>query len=285
MRKILLRQIDQALPPLQSEQASDSRIHDARKRIKMARATLRLLRKQLRKSQYRTENACLRDAARPLSEVRDAAVLLQTFNHLLKAAPVSTRTAGANRFCQRLAGDRSRSRRAIDSRNGLAHARKLLQGARSRAQHWHVGAKGWSIIGAGLKDVYGQGRQALQAVRSNPSDATFHEWRKQTKYLRHQVALLQAVRPREIEALAKALHRLSDFLGDDHDLAVLREKLTASRALFVDHTACERLRARIDRRRTTLQRKALQLGGRIYKEPPERFRTRLHRYWREWCGT
>ncbi len=280
-RKILVRQIEKALPSLQSRHATDSCIHDARKRIKMARATLRLLRKEVTKSEYRAENSCLRDAARPLSEARDAVVLQKAFNDLLKQSPVRPGAECVARFGRELAKERARSRHAMEGRGGLAQAGRVLRDASSQAQHWNVPRKGWAVVGAGVKNVYDQGRQALDAVRNSPSDTSFHEWRKQAKYLRHQVALLQPVRPKRMDALARALHELSDQLGDDHDLAVLREKLLARRSRAND-ADCLLLCVKIDRRRAALQQQALRLGARIYKEPSRGFHRRLHQYWRDW---
>ncbi|HKO19425.1 MAG TPA: CHAD domain-containing protein, partial [Acidobacteriaceae bacterium] len=231
-RDILLCQIDEALPALRKKRVSDSRIHDARKQIKAARATLRLIRKALPKAQYRSENRCLRDAARPLSEARDTAVLLKAFNDLFDGAPTFTRTDGSVRFGRRLTKDRSTSRQAVARRGGLAQTRRLLQGTRSRAAHWHISGKGWSVLGAGLKQVFSRARQALEAARATPSDTALHEWRKQTKYLRHQLMLLRPIHPHRIDALADDLHQLSDYLGDDHDLAVLRGKLELNSHLF-----------------------------------------------------
>jgi len=281
-RRILLRQIDKALPVSHQARAADSQIHDARKQLKKARATLRILRKALSRSQYEAENACLRDAARPLSKVRDTAVLQQTFNGLLEKSPGASRARSARRFGQQLAKDHSQARSAVTRKNGLPHVRQLLQGARAQAERWSVAGKGWSVIGAGLKKVYGQARDALDAVRAEPSDASFHEWRKQTKYLRYEVGLLQAMQPRQIEALEKELHRLSDCLGDDHDLAVLRQRLASQHQLFADEGSRRRLDEKITGRRAALQRDALRLGKRVYKEPPKKFHNRLHGYWRDW---
>jgi len=281
-RKILLRQIDKALPVSSKARAPDSQIHDARKQLKKARATLRILRKELPKSQYRAENACLRDAARPLSRVRDTAVLQQTFNGLLEGSTGSSRVHGTRRFSQLLAKDHWQARSAVTRKEGLPRVQQLLQGARSQAERWSIPGKEWSVIGAGVKKVYGQARDALDAVRAKPGDASLHEWRKQTKYLRYEIALLHAIRPRRIEAIEQQLHRLSDCLGDDHDLAVLHEKLAGERHLFADEDRSRRLDDLIKERRTALQRNALQLGKRIYKEPPRKFHDRLHGYWRAW---
>jgi len=281
-RRILLRQIDKALSVLETPRASDSKIHDARRQIKRARATLRLLRNLVPAAQYQAENACLRDAARPLSKVRDASVLVDTFKHLVARTDGRPPLSGAISFGRELVKERARIRVAADGRSGVPQARSLLHSARSRASHWQLAGKGWSVVGAGVEKVYSQGRDALADVRKRPRDASFHELRKQTKYLRHQLQLLQPAWPRAIDPLVKELHRLSDQLGDDHDLAVLGQKLDDDEEAFVDENSRQVLRATINGRRSSLQRQALRLGARIYEEKPKHFTSRLHGYWRDW---
>lgn len=72
MRAILHRQIEAALAGLHRARATDEEIHEARKQMKAARATLRLLRPHLSEMDYRSENRMLRDAARALSAARDS---------------------------------------------------------------------------------------------------------------------------------------------------------------------------------------------------------------------
>src|SRR4051794_28254839 len=81
--RIMRKQTGEALEVLSgSGPLSDEAVHDARKRLKEVRAALRLLREALGSRTYRQENACFRDAARPLSEVRDAKVLVSTLDKL-----------------------------------------------------------------------------------------------------------------------------------------------------------------------------------------------------------
>lgn len=181
-----------------------------------------------------------------------------------------------------LAAEQSSAHRQIAGSHGVPHSRRLLHEARARASRWHLGKDGWSTVGEGLRRVYRQGRKALQTVQAAPSDTAFHEWRKQVKYLRHQVQLFRPIWPGPLEALTQELHALSDYLGDDHDLVVLRSKLTASGSPLESTSARQVLLANLDRERATLQRKALRVGARIYEEPPALFCSRLRQYWRAW---
>ena len=70
-----------------------------------------------------------------------------------------------------------------------------------------------------------------------------------------------------LKAQGKAAHELSDLLGDDHDLAVLAERIRGG--TFVDDAAILDL---VARRRATLQDEALRLARRLYAEPPKAYR-------------
>src|SRR5581483_10196931 len=84
IRRLSCKQIDGALEDLGGNHAhgQDEAIHDARKRFKKLRAMLRLVRPVVGEEVYRTENTSFRDAARPLTEVRDAKILIETFDDL-----------------------------------------------------------------------------------------------------------------------------------------------------------------------------------------------------------
>ena|ERR1700730_10683395 len=111
-RRILRRQLEKALESLAVRRLTDERVHDARKRIKKARAATRLLRDALGKGAYTRENAALRDVARPLSQVRDSRVLLDTLEFLARVwpdVPLSTDPGPRrSRGCSDLRSDRCR---------------------------------------------------------------------------------------------------------------------------------------------------------------------------------
>src|SRR5205814_6211686 len=84
VRRILKKQTGKAVKALEEggRPLSDEAVHTARKQMKKVRASLRLLREALGSRTYGRENACVRDAARPLTEVRDAGVLVDTLDKL-----------------------------------------------------------------------------------------------------------------------------------------------------------------------------------------------------------
>jgi CHAD domain-containing protein len=282
-RRILRAQIGAALDRLKSSQVTDEDIHVARKSIKRARATLRLLRHALPKSTYRHGNATLRDSARPLSAVRDAKVLVDALDQLSELEPDAIKPKSAEPLRRALVRERSNMRqRARSKTDGLALARGGLETVRSRAAHWRVGDQDWSVLGKGLQRVYSKARQLLASAERAPTAECLHEWRKQVKYLWYQVALLEPLGAGWINELADQLHTLSDYLGDDHDLAVLRERATSHGHTFGKPEQRAALVSAIDHKRTGLQQKALVLGARIFQDKPADFAARFARDWRNW---
>ena len=75
---------------------------------------------------------------------------------------------------------------------------------------------------------------------------------------------------------------MGDLLGDDHDLAVLRQVLTDASARFGDAGDREVLLALIDRRRAELEQEARLLGGRFFQDRPGQFARRVKGYWKTW---
>ena len=283
--KHLKHDVDAALHLLEKTRVSDTDVHRARKTLKKARASLRLLRAGLKDAAYRRENVALRDAARPLSAVRDAKVMLDTLRMLGDRYGEPARVLELDRLVRELRSRRTRTRHDVlsESAGTLAHTRRLLRQARARidnlADRQH---QGWKVVGAGLKRIYAQGQRALAQTRADPSPEAFHEWRKQAKHLRYALEMLEPLWPGLIGALADQTHKLADYLGDEHDLAVLRNTAVASRELFRDAATLPAFLALLERCQGELREKALFLGSRLYEEKPKAFAQRFQQYWKEW---
>jgi CHAD domain-containing protein len=284
VRRILRKELEKALESLEVQHITDEKVHDARKRIKKARAALRLLRDAIGKNAYTRENMALRDVARPLSQVRDSKVLLDTLDKLEERFNHACRGASFEGFRRALSHERQQLRREVLGQAApLRSELDVLRKACSRATHWQVGKDDWSVVGAGLRRIYDKGREALIEAEKTGAPECFHEWRKQVKYLRHQLEFLEPAWPGLLGELADQAHKLADDLGDEHDLTVLREKAQEhSDTLPKD---LDVLLALIDRRRMELRDRCLRRGRQLYEEKPGAFETRLHGYWDNWHET
>jgi CHAD domain-containing protein len=105
-----------------------------------------------------------------------------------------------------------------------------------------------------------------------------HKWRKRVKDLWYEMRLLGPLCGPVIGGAAEEADQLSDLLGDEHDLGVLRQILVElAPELPAD---VESLVELVDLRREQLQTRALLIGRRTYAEKPRAFARRIRRSWR-----
>jgi CHAD domain-containing protein len=282
VRRIVCKRIDKALKKVspKSQAVSDIAVHEARKRFKEIRGTLRLIRDELGEKNFRRENRTFRDAGRPLSALRDAKVLVDTLDNLVAHFNGRVKPDSFAKLKRTLIERRRETRdRVLQQDRVVSDIARRVRIAKKRVRRWPLQRRGWKAIEGGLRKVYRQGRQALDAVRSDATDESLHEWRKRAKDLRYELELLQAVWPEMIKPLAEQAHHLTDLLGEDHDLAVLRvlAEEEADEASPIDG---ELLFALIDERRSALQREGIELGQKLYEERDREFVDRLRGYWK-----
>lgn len=94
--------------------------------------------------------------------------------------------------------------------------------------------------------------------------------------------LLRPIYPKRMERYASDLEALGEYLGDDHDLVVLRQTLEEQSGDDRGARAFETLDNLIGQRQGELRSAAMTLGARFYAEKPSIFCDRLAGYWRTW---
>ena len=271
MRGTLCDEIAAALEALwEGRRPNDASMHEVRKDLKRARAALRLLRDAVGDAAYARENVELRDAARPLSGVRDAAVGLEVVRGLLDKEKKLARRHKLVELRRRLLEERERARRKLFGGPRLAEIEHSLQEAGERAEYWRYPAHD-APLRAGLERIYRKGRKALKTARSEGSTESLHESRKQVKYLEQALAIA-ANGSRRLRKLSKRARKVADRLGDDHDLAALQARLAKMPA---GSKAEGKLLSCIEARRAKLQKKALKLARRIYRRKAATFVDRV----------
>ncbi len=283
VRRVADEQLGRALESLREAPDRAEAVHDARKRLKKLRAVVRLVRDEVGEKHHRHVNARLRDAARRLSEARDAEVLVETLQKLRRHFDAVTYARAFDGAERELARRRDAATRALlEEGERDEQVAEELEAARAGLADWPVDAKGWSAFSGGLERVYRRGRKASAAAYESGRAEDFHEWRKRVKYLWYHLRLLQTAWPSVLEATGGEAKRLSDLLGDDHDLAVLRRTLAAEPDAFGPPLELEALDGLIAGRSAELRAEAQPLGRRLYAEKPKAFRKRIEGYWRAW---
>lgn len=277
VRQALVRHLDKAIAELKRRDPSDHAIHEVRKELKRARAALRLLRECIGVDAFQRENALMRDAARPLTALRDAKVLLAALRGLDSGTVATTRNAFARYLSRVLRQEQLSVRKQLRSKELIAAAAALRAVKRRLEAVPEIDVR-QSALGPALERAYQSGRKAFTAVKRRPTDEGLHEWRKQTKYFSNQLEILLPLGSKRFAKSYKRSQSLAEYLGEDHDLALLSGKIfryakgpnAASR-----NDAVAELLAGVAGRRKALQRKAYRLGRRLYANKPRRIAEKI----------
>jgi CHAD domain-containing protein len=290
IRRVVCERIDVAVGALDAKRGKqrrnrigDAAVHEARKRFKQVRGALRMVRKELGGREFDRENRTFRDAGRPLSEVRDAKVMLETLDELAKHYNGKLAAGSFKRLRRALrARRRDVRKRVLNENHATGSILKAVKQSSRGARDWPLAHNGWRAIAAGLQRTYRQGRDAMDEAIRDGSDEAFHEWRKRAKDLRYGIELLTRAWPETMQPMADALHHLTDLLGQDHDLAVL-QGIVENELKHVDaDDERELLRALVSQRRDELLKEARELGRKLYAECDNDFIDRIHGYWKAW---
>ena len=280
IRRITLDQIDRSLDQLQPKTRNKRRaIHELRVCFKRIRAVLRLIYGEIGPDIYRQENRAYRDAGRQLSAARDTAVVADTLEELVDQCNKYLDEPGIKVLRKRLR--RLRADQLGDTQI-LTRLGENLRLARQRVEEWPLNNDRFIALGFGLKRVYRRGRRYYGITRAEGTVENFHEWRKQVKYLWYQMSVLNPVWPKPLGTLANELGKLADYLSEDHDLAVLRERAINQSQMLIDTSEIDKLVVLINHRRLQLQNRAASLGTRVFAERPKNFVSRIEAYWLAW---
>ena len=261
-----------------TDKGRDEAVHTARKAFKKARAGVRLARDGMDGGTYRAIDRSLRDAGRCLAATRDAVVRLETFDALITNAGDLVSPAAY-----------APVRGALDSERHASAEQMLAQAEAAAAAAEHaeqarvaVAAldlrRGEALLATGLEASYRRARRRCRDAQRSPTTAGLHEWRKRVKDVWYHLRLVQPAWPEVIGPLAGQLRELAQLLGDDHDLAVLRETLAVQTDLFSTPADQLILLDLLDARRAELQSAAFALGRLLHAEKPRPFARRMTGY-------
>ncbi|SRR5579862_2439076 len=278
LQRVVAEEISAAIELLAklSEANALHNTHEARRRFKKTRALLRMIRGEVGEEAFAAENARFRDAGRRLRDLRDSQSLLKTLD------------AVSGRFFERRPALAAHARRLFmdDERRRLEHVTQpgagdgllaALEAALARSRQWNLKAFRWKEARRAIERLYKHARAARKTAGAKRSAETLHEWRKRVKDLWLHAGLLHKACPRFLKEFAHELEVLADFLGDDHDLAMLSAALEERREVLKRPRQFAALQKMIAVRKGELIDTALDLGERLFEERPAEFGRGLNR--------
>jgi CHAD domain-containing protein len=279
VRRVATEQIQSAISELEKTDPKqrEEAIHEARKSVKRLRALLRLVRPGLGRT-FRQENTALRDIGRSLSDLRDSAILLQTFDTLAEEPSDRKKTQTVRNGLRR---EKTVQDETTDFQKSMRDAARALAEVGERVGEWPLTADGFDAIAEGLKAEYRGGRKAMPKALKKNDSLLFHEWRKRAKCQLFHVRLLQDLLGESWKEQEKQLHALESALGDDHNLLILRQHLKARAASLGGKKRVKQCIRLASEREGRLRSEAQNLGEKLYTQKPKAFLRNLRAEWEQ----
>jgi len=284
VRRVAAELLEKAVERLRTEpEPAVADVHTARTSLKKVRSLLRLVRAEVGDNRWRHVDRRIGDCGRALSALRDADVGAATFDDLSPALAGAVDADTVARVRSALAGDAAEARARARDHSTSGAVADDLGCIMVAVDGWYIRDRGFAIVAAGIERQYRLGRAALAALAAQPDDEELHDLRKRAKDLWYHLLLVGPVWPPVTEVLADQAHHLSNLLGDDHDLAVLRETLTGRHQVTAGEGG-EALIEVIDARRAVIQAEARTMAARLFADKPRAHTARLGHWWAAAAG-
>ncbi|MEM9955115.1 MAG: CHAD domain-containing protein [Chloroflexota bacterium] len=281
IHRIITEQINHALSQLKDDTNDrDEAVHEARKSFKKIRAVLRLVRDEVGEDYYQEKNIFYRDLGRELSPLRDAYMMVEVMDNLIKELDDKTLKKTAKSLRKQLIADYKEIQQAFwASGQAVSNVIEALETESPNVEEIPISHDSFKAFKKGLRRVYKRGQDRMTIAYDNvPSPEGFHDWRKRVKYLWYHMRLLEPVYPAHFTALIAQLDELADLLGVAHDMAVLYDYLEA---LPETDDGNERLLlAYLDHKRGELEISAQPFGEAIFADDPKTFAKQIKKWWK-----
>jgi len=274
LRRIFREQACNAVQAVRSASLGTENVHEARKYIKRARATLRLLRSAIGEGSFAREDRTLKAAADRLGAMRDSEVAVQTMDELIQRCR-SARTK-SSMHSRRVQLQRIHVKSQAARGTSVPRAVALLERAATRSRDWTVSDSWYSPIDA-VERLYRKARRYYRQAIESADDKTLHSLRKRTQYLRNALDVLALQPSNSMQRLKRRLSRLAELSGEDHDLAMLQATLLAPR-LGHSQAGLDAILSLVEQRRTGLQSRVLKHAARLFRRKPGHFSRKLDRH-------
>jgi CHAD domain-containing protein len=267
LHRILLEQVALGTWHLERAQLSDTHVHEVRKATKRVRAVLRMPGDDFESRDYSRLNAEVRDVARELSQIRSAVVQVDLLESLVVQDDqliIDTRGLHGELVA---AADKQRQGLHDSEVEGLSLRFADIRSGIQKIE-FHDDATAALV---GIRRTYRRGRNSMTRAYAEPTIERFHIWRKQVKYLRHQMEIVQSVGAPTIPDLVADLEEIGEGLGADHDLADLERAADTVAVGTLSSSTRQHLREVIDSRRYGLGLRLKPIATRVYGANPGGF--------------
>jgi CHAD domain-containing protein len=263
LKRIARKELGGASKRLLQDHRDDDDVHEGRKSVKKVEALAKVL-DQI-------------GVAPPRKDVKRLREVRRTFDHLRSrfAHRIPEHTSAIIRT--HLSRRKSQMTHRAQAGSGrLTRAGRTLRKIRRSAKQWVAPSIDVAELPDVLRRTFRASRKAMKRAQTRGRAADFHEWRKRVKDLWYQLRLAE----RLVSGLGSRIEEfraLETALGEEHNLVVLRTKLTRERGLRNIKSHINRITAMSTAVQQELRRSALVLGTQLQKLTAKQFAKDLRR--------
>lgn len=254
-------------------------IHKLRVKLKKIRGIIRLLRHEIGEDKYHELNACYRNIAQQVAQLRDFTSQIELLEKLKSKETSASLKLTLTKIIRSLTKQRKKAYGLFLKENKAAGTQQNILFAKEATQQLSFCGKPEVFILKSLKRVYKKARRTQEAGDLWQNKAQFHYWRKQVKYLMFQLMMLNKAWPEYLELHINELKKLGKTLGKLHDMYLFSEMLNNEAPVPLNKNEKSELLKFIASEKQILQQKAERIGERIFVENSRVFVNRLYKLW------
>jgi hypothetical protein len=243
----------------QRDGAVSRKVHEARSRFKKARTVLLVARRGLGKKSYRRGNRLLREAGRDFRAARDSVALVEALDALGRDCYDGKPPAILRALRRVLAREAKLAGCEVEAGGALDRAERKLRKEHTRVKGWDLDAFDREDARRALQKARKAFLRARDAAGASPIDENMHDWRKRTKILANESALLRKICPLQSKGI-ETLEMLGRVLGDERDLGLLAQAIKARKEKLGHPAQRRQVLALLARHRKSLCESAFALG-------------------------
>ncbi|RWC68447.1 MAG: CHAD domain-containing protein [Mesorhizobium sp.] len=280
VRRILAEEIGKALQHLDvARTRPEQGLHKCRKRLKSARALLRLVRSG-DETFCATENQCYRNVAALLAGPREATALIETIDRLAAAFARESADGGLDAVRDRLIARQHDLHEGAGLQAAIGAAAAACEDGVKRMETLTLPdqpEQAADVLAEGARATLRRARKALDKAGSHGEADDFHDLRKAAKTHGMHLSLLGRLWPTPIKARRKAVDALGERLGELHDVFVMRALLEADDEPLGPSDDTKLLGKLLKRSEKSLKKACLAEAAELFDDSPKRSTKRLAR--------
>ena len=267
IREVIVKEIAGTLSlQYNSEFNIESRIHEYRKAIKRCRALLRLLKNFIGENVFETIDKKLSMAAGDMAQRRDATVNLRSFINLSLAyshtITENIRQSITNELTEKV--KKAYETEIIDPVKTEESILIFLKTILDELNEIRIKPATHSDFSTAIEKSYFKAANLFTDAKNSLETEVIHKFRKFTKHLLFQLKFTPDLDKTYLNPLITKLDNISDFLGKEHDLAVLDKTLATNTNLLKEDLL--KVHLIIVKERARLQKETFRLAEEVYSE-------------------